>query len=87
LRKLLSSKEFLPHLSDPDQLTRFSKKLRKNLDDPQNRKIHNHLENNWNLGNKKALFYNMRKYYSGIGNDYRDFMPVTYHIQNGTDDP
>lgn len=26
-------------------------------------KMHNHLENNFHLGNKKALFYNMRAYY------------------------
>ena len=26
-------------------------------------KVHNHLENNFHLGNKKALFYNMKAYY------------------------
>jgi len=32
--------------------------------------MHNHLENNWNLSNKKALFYNMKMYYEAIGDDY-----------------
>lgn len=26
-------------------------------------KMHNHLENNWNLSNKKALFVNVRHYF------------------------
>jgi hypothetical protein len=26
-------------------------------------KMHNHLENNWNLSNKKALFANIRNYF------------------------
>jgi len=26
-------------------------------------RVHNHLESNWNLSNKKALFYNLKAYY------------------------
>lgn len=48
--------------------------------------MHNHLEDNWNLGNKKALFYNMRRYYQATNQDYFDYMPVTFHIQNGSQD-
>lgn len=34
----------------------------KNIDNSSKLKIHNHLESNFFIGNKKALFYNMRKY-------------------------
>lgn len=43
-------------------------------------KMHNHLEDNWHLSNKKALFYNMREYYEAIKLDYTNYMPVTFHI-------
>lgn len=42
--------------------------------------MHNHLENNWNLSNKKALFYNMRAYYEAIHKDYSNYLPLTFHI-------
>lgn len=32
--------------------------------DPIQNKCHNHLEFNFHLSNKKALFYNMRNYYN-----------------------
>ena len=48
--------------------------------------MHNHLENNWNLSNKKALFYNMRAYYEAIGDEYSRYLPLTFHIQNGVND-
>jgi tubulin monoglycylase TTLL3/8 len=43
-------------------------------------KMHNHLENNWNLSNKKALFYNMKAYYENINGDYSKYLPLTFHI-------
>jgi len=49
-------------------------------------KMHNHLENNWNLSNKKALFYNMRTYYSAISEEYSKYLPLTFHIQEGIND-
>lgn len=48
--------------------------------------MHNHLEDNWNLSNKKALYYNMRGYYEAIKDDYTKYMPVTFHIQSGIED-
>lgn len=38
------------------------------------------MENNWNLGNKKALFYNLRSYYTSLGEDYTKYLPLTFHI-------
>lgn len=48
--------------------------------------MHNHMEDNWHLGNKKALFYNMRHYFRVIKEDYTKYIPVTFHIQNGIND-
>ena len=40
-----------------------------------NLRMHNHLENNWNLSNKKALFYNMKAYYESFKDDYSKYLP------------
>lgn len=49
--------------------------------------MHNHLENNWNLSNKKALFYNLRNFYTTIKQNPFDNIPLTFHIKDGTNDP
>ena len=49
-------------------------------------KIHNHLPNNYILGNKKALFYTMNTYYEKTKEDIFEYLPLTFHIQNGIDD-
>ena len=48
--------------------------------------IHNHLECNYLLGNKKALLYCMKEYYHKIGDDLFNYMPLTIHIRNGFKD-
>ncbi len=50
------------------------------LDNNESFKIHNHLEANWNLSNKKALFYNLKAYYEVIKDNPFDYIPVTFHI-------
>lgn len=42
--------------------------------------IHNHFEQNEFLGNKKALFYNMKAYYESINEDVFKYLPLTFHI-------
>ena len=49
--------------------------------------IHNHLIHNFYLGNKKALFYNLREYYSLIGQNVFNYLPLTFHIRKGLKDP
>jgi tubulin monoglycylase TTLL3/8 len=49
--------------------------------------IHNHLQYNFYLGNKKALFYNLKEYYSLIGKNVFDYVPLTFHIRKGMKDP
>jgi tubulin monoglycylase TTLL3/8 len=48
--------------------------------------IHNHLINNFFLGNKKALFYNLREYYSLSGDNLYNYIPLTFHIRRGMKD-
>ena len=49
-------------------------------------KICNHLEGNTQLGNKKAMFHNMKRYYESLGKDPFKVMPMTFHIKNGKED-
>ena len=50
-------------------------------------KVQNHLECNYYLGNKKALFYSMKNYYQLNHKNIFDFLPITFHICKGVDDP
>ena len=43
--------------------------------------MHNHLENNWNLSNKKALFVNMKNYFKAKNINPFEYIPMTFHIQ------
>ena len=49
-------------------------------------KIHNHLPSNYVIGNKKALFYTMSNYYEKTNQNLFDYLPLTFHIQNGLED-
>jgi len=49
---------------------------------PSEIKMFNHLEFNYNLGNKKCLYYNIKFYYSLINRNTNDIIPLTFHIQN-----
>lgn len=50
-------------------------------------RVHNHFSVNYFIGNKKALFYSMRKYYDLNGQNVFDYLPLTFHISKGMDDP
>lgn len=49
-------------------------------------KLHNHLEFNYFIGNKKALFYNLQNYYNLLGKDVFKIIPYTLHIKKGVQD-
>jgi hypothetical protein len=49
--------------------------------------MHNHLEQNYFIGNKKALYYNMKKFYQLQGLNVFEALPLTFHIIKGIDDP
>lgn len=65
---------------DFDRVSRQIKAQQLNFLQQPNRKIHNHLENYWNLSNKKALFYNMKAYCQASQKDVFQYVPVTFHI-------
>lgn len=48
--------------------------------------MHNHIEQNYYIGNKKALFYNMKRYYDLQKLDVFEALPLTFHITKGLDD-
>ncbi|CAG9315373.1 unnamed protein product [Blepharisma stoltei] len=50
-------------------------------------KMHNKLERNYHLSNKKALFINLKQYYTAIGENVFNYTPITYHIKDGEEDP
>lgn len=49
--------------------------------------MHNHFTSNFHLGNKKALFYNLKEYYELTGGNLFKAIPLTFHIKKGTKDP
>lgn len=44
-------------------------------------KLHNHFEFNWNITNKKALYYNLKRFYLATKQDPFEFIPLTFHVQ------
>lgn len=48
--------------------------------------MHNHLINNFYLGNKKAMFYNLKQYYDLINVNAFNKIPLTFHIKKGFKD-
>ena len=45
--------------------------------------MHNHLINNYVIGNKKALLKTMRQYYQKIDKNPFNYIPLTFHIIDG----
>lgn len=39
------------------------------MGNPNKNKMHNHLEYHWHISNKKALYYNLKKYYTAMKED------------------
>ena len=49
-------------------------------------RMHNRLEFNCNLSDKKYLYMNMKKYYHAIGENVFDYLPLTFQIEKSEDD-
>jgi hypothetical protein len=43
--------------------------------------MHNHLEDNFHLSNKKALFYNITNYMQLLKKNPFEHIPMTFHIK------
>lgn len=54
--------------------------------DSQMVKSHNKLEYNQVISNKKELYSCMKNYFSAIGTDMFEYIPVTFHVKNGEND-
>lgn len=65
----------------------LSKKNLAVIDDSRKLLIHNHVQQNFSIGNKKALYYHMKKYYNLKGLNLFDSVPLTFHIIKGVIDP
>lgn len=48
---------------------------------------HNRLPQNNNLSNKKELYKNMKKIYDAFNQNVFDYLPLTFHIEDGENDP
>lgn len=73
----------LPQLSNQELQAQLDKCKR------QFQKVYNRLEFNQHLNNKKALFLNMRNYYTYCceKENVFDTLPLTFHIKHGHSDP
>lgn len=69
--KVLAAAELQEWLKQPQ--TKLLRKV-----DP--RLAHNHMPGNCHLGNKKALFFNLRQYCQLTGKELFDMVPLTFHI-------
>ena len=47
--------------------------------------MHNHLEDNFHLSNKKALFYSLKNYMEKLNRDPFEIIPLTFHITKQDD--
>lgn len=65
----------------------LSKKRLLKVDNPCLLKVHNHLSHNYHIGNKKALFHFLTRYYSHANKPIEQAIPLTFHLARGTDDP
>lgn len=50
-------------------------------------KIYNKIEDNFHISNKKALYLNMKNYYEALEQDVFDYLPLTFHLKQGLEDP
>jgi tubulin--tyrosine ligase len=49
-------------------------------------KLYNKVEGNKELSSKKRLFYNMTSYYKSVGENPFKYLPLTFHVTEGTKD-
>lgn len=76
---------------DTDEITRLTIKYNNNsrlvkINKVSFLKSQNHLEKNFQITNKKALFYNISFYYKQMDKNPFDYIPLTFHIQKGSKD-
>jgi hypothetical protein len=60
--------------------------MSENGEDDSQFRIYNRLERNYNLSDKRTLFLNLKEYYIKKGRDPFDVVPMTYIIEEGTEE-
>jgi Tubulin-tyrosine ligase family len=58
----------------------------KNTTNAQTIQLHNKIDYNFLLSNKKGLFYNLKQYYKALGVNAFNYIPMTFHIKNDSDE-
>ena len=84
MKKLASHKD-LQHSKDNYSIEIQPESILKQFPPPNSIRAHNHLEFNWNLSNKKALYFNLKTYYEALKENPFDYIPVTFHVQTEGD--
>ena len=94
-KNITNYKDYLKDLSvsnNPEKYQNFFNRLKffpflkAREEDPKQCHVHNHLQYNYLIGNKKALFYNLKDYYSFSGKNVYNIIPLTFHIgERGTE--
>jgi hypothetical protein len=78
--KLKSTDEvFLEDLTKDGDLPKSKSAIR--IEEPLSKILTNHLEFNWHLGHKRALFWNLKNYYDSQNQNVFDVCPITYTIK------
>lgn len=85
LRKIFSQKDMrslksISALLEDGGVKPLNRNKLKFYDNCSNFLLHNRLENNWHLSNKKALFVNMKSYYEAKKINPFEYIPVTFHV-------
>jgi hypothetical protein len=65
----------------------LSKKRLLKVDNPCLSRVQNHLSHNYHIGNKKALFHFLTRYYAHASKPIEQALPLTFHLARGAEDP
>lgn len=64
----------------------LSKKRLLKVDNPCLLRVQNHLSHNYHIGNKKALFHFLTRYYTQANKPIDQALPLTFHLAKGMED-
>jgi tubulin polyglutamylase TTLL1 len=81
------SEKKISELTYQRRIKLYEKKRMGRVDDSRTLRVHNHLENNFYIGNKKAIYYNLKRYLELKGEQPFGMLPLTFHITRGVEDP
>lgn len=89
LRYLYKFNKFESKITDQTYIKRtslYQRKIMNKIADSSNLLLHNHFSENYYIGNKKALFYNITTYCTLKHTNPFEIIPKTFHIAKGVED-